>query len=89
MMRTSKMQRFSLPALLLIVIAVLDLGRPAYAYLDPGTGSMLLQIILGGAAGVLLVLKLYWHRLKRYFGFKSSGQSEGAAKASEGAEAEK
>ena len=33
------------------------------AYLDPGSGSMLLQAIVGGAAAVGVVGKLYWRRL--------------------------
>ncbi len=33
------------------------------AYMDPGTGSMLLQLILGGAAGLFVVIKLFWHRI--------------------------
>ena len=36
-------------------------ARPAYAYLDPGSGSMILQILLGGAAALAVVLKLYWY----------------------------
>lgn len=36
----------------------------AFAYLDPGTGSMLLQVILGGVAAVGVALKLYWHRIR-------------------------
>ena len=38
------------------------------AYLDPASGSLLLQLILGGVAGLALVLKLYWHRILRFFG---------------------
>ncbi len=37
-------------------------AAPALAYLDPGTGSMILQVLLGGAAGLALAGKLYWHR---------------------------
>jgi hypothetical protein len=37
---------------------------PAYAYLDPGTGSMLIQGIIGAVAAVGVALKLYWHKLK-------------------------
>lgn len=40
----------------------------AHAYLDPGTGSMILQLLLGGVAGMAVVLKLYWHRVKALFG---------------------
>ena len=32
-------------------------------YLDPSSGSMLLQIILGGAAAVAVGAKFYWRRL--------------------------
>jgi hypothetical protein len=35
------------------------------AYLDPGTGSMLVQLLVGGAAAVGVVAKLYWDRLLR------------------------
>lgn len=43
---------------------VLAASKPAFAYIDPGTGAMLLQLLLGGIAGGLVILKLYWHRLK-------------------------
>lgn len=42
---------------------------PAWAYLDPGSGSMLLQVILGGVAAVGVVLKMYWYRIKAALGF--------------------
>ena len=37
------------------------------AYLDPGSGSMLLQALAGGVAGFAVVGKLYWRRIKRVF----------------------
>lgn len=37
-------------------------GR-AHAYLDPGSGSMLLQLLLGGVAGLAVLGKLYWRKL--------------------------
>jgi hypothetical protein len=49
-----------------VLISALLLGastRSAHAYLDAGTGSMILQVLLGGVAGMALVGKLYWHRL--------------------------
>lgn len=39
---------------------------PAHAYLDPGMGSLLLQTVIGGIAGLALVLKIYWHRIKQF-----------------------
>ena len=35
------------------------------AYLDPGTGSMLVQLLVGGVAAVAVTAKLYWHRILR------------------------
>ena len=34
-------------------------------YLDPGAGSMILQALAGGLAGLAVVLKLYWARIRR------------------------
>jgi hypothetical protein len=42
------------------------LSGPLHAYLDPGTGSMVLQLALGAAVGALAVVKLYWRRLKAF-----------------------
>ena len=36
----------------------------AYAYLDPGTGSVIIQALIGVIAGVLITLKIYWYKLK-------------------------
>ena len=45
-----------------VFVLLLFLERPASAYLDPGTGSMLLQALLGGVAAVGVIARLYWHR---------------------------
>ena len=37
---------------------------PAYAYLDPGTGSMILQMTIAGILSVAFTLKMYWYRIK-------------------------
>ena len=49
---------------MLVAAAILACPSPALAYLDPGTGGMLLQLLLGGAAGLAVVLKLYWRRIR-------------------------
>lgn len=41
---------------------------PANAYIDPGTGGLIVQIIAGGAAGLLVIVRLYWSRIKAFFG---------------------
>ncbi|MDR1031788.1 MAG: hypothetical protein LBL30_01530 [Holosporales bacterium] len=53
--------------LILLIITFVALSQNAYAYLDGGTGNMLLQIIFGGIAGALAVVKIYWHKIKALF----------------------
>ena len=56
-----------------LVIATLVVGMStssAWAYLDPGTGSMILQVLLGGVAGLLLAGKLYWHKVLSVLGIR-------------------
>ncbi len=53
------------------------LARPAHAYLDPASGSLLLQLILGGVAGLALALKLFWHRILGLFGRKKPNDEPG------------
>lgn len=48
----------------------------AHAYLDPGAGSMLLQILLGGMAGLGVLGKLYWHRIRKLFGARDAEHRE-------------
>ena len=54
-----------------VIVGLLLLGAmtgPAQAYLDPGTGAMILQIVLGGIAGAAVVLRLYWSKIKDFLG---------------------
>ena len=39
------------------------------AYLDPGSGSMLLQMLLGGVAGVAVSIKMFGKRIFRVLAF--------------------
>ena len=45
------------------------------AYLDPGSGSMILQIIAGGAAAVAVTAKLYWHRILKFLRIKKDDET--------------
>jgi len=39
----------------------------SYGYIDPGTGSYLVQVIIAAAAGAALGIKLYWKKIKALF----------------------
>jgi hypothetical protein len=51
-------------SILFFIAASAGLAQDALAYIDPGSGSILLQLILGGVAGALVVVKMYWQKLK-------------------------
>jgi hypothetical protein len=51
----------------LVLAACLSIASPAYAYLDPGTGSMLISAVLGVAAALALAVKMFWYRLIGFF----------------------
>ena len=46
---------------------LLLLTNPVYAYLDPGTGSMLLQAMLAALAAVAVVFRIFWNRIRGLF----------------------
>jgi len=62
----------------LTLAAVVVLGAPvlARAYTDPGAGSMLLQLLLGGAAGLFVAFRMFKERILRFFGL---GKNDNAA----------
>lgn len=55
--------------LTLSLVALFITVQPAHAYLDPGTGSYILQMILAGTLGGLYIFKGYIGRL--FGGIKS------------------
>jgi hypothetical protein len=61
---------------ILSIVLLLIFTNQAEAYLDPGTGSMLLQVILGGVAAVGVAVKLYWHKLRVAFGMGKKERPE-------------
>ena len=46
------------------------------AYIDPGTGSYIFQLLIGVFVGLLFTLKLYWKKVKNLFSRKSSNDSD-------------
>jgi len=45
---------------LLVLIALLAGTQSAYAYIDPGSSSMLLQMIAGGVAAAVVLTRRFW-----------------------------
>jgi hypothetical protein len=51
----------------LVIVIGLSMASPAQAYLDPGTGSMLVSALIGIAAAVGLAVKMFWYRVTGLF----------------------
>jgi hypothetical protein len=45
-------------------------------YLDPGTGSMLLQLLVGGIAAIGVAAKFYWRRILRILRIRKDEPTE-------------
>ncbi len=62
------MMRLARLASIILLLALVAL--PSYAYLDPTSGSMILQVVLGGIAGAVVAIRMYWHRILGFFGVR-------------------
>lgn len=49
------------------IILFVTIPTMAFGYIDPGTGSYLLQILIATLLGSLLALKIFWQRIKTFF----------------------
>jgi len=69
-----------------VLIAALAAGatamstQEAHAYLDPGTGSMLLQGLIAGLAATSVVIGRYWYKVKSYFVRSSERTARGVSR---------
>jgi hypothetical protein len=62
-----------------ILILLILLPAQAQAYLDPGTGSAVIQMLVAGVMGALFVIKTYWRKLAALFGGASDEEVPSAA----------
>lgn len=60
----------------LLFSSMLVFPGQALAYLDAGSGSYLLQMLLAALLGGLYTIKLYWAKVKTFFSGSSSEVSE-------------
>jgi hypothetical protein len=62
--------------ILLAVAAILALPSLAHAYADPGAGSLLLQLLVGGAAGLFVAFRLFREKILRLFGIRKTDDNQ-------------
>ncbi|MBM2829307.1 MAG: hypothetical protein HW411_97 [Gammaproteobacteria bacterium] len=60
----------------LLTLLFFSIISNAHAYIDPGTGSLLIQGLLAAIAGAMVTIKIYWHRILTFFGRKRDREKE-------------
>lgn len=55
---------------LIVTGLLLATSLPAYGYIDPGTGSLIIQSIIGAIAAIGVTMKIYWHKIRVFFAGK-------------------
>ena len=60
--------------LLINFISLLLAVSSAHAYLDPGSGSIILQALIAGLAAGAVFIKIYWHKLLVLLGIRKKGK---------------
>ena len=62
----------------LVAVIVLVIGvRSAHAYIDPGSGGMLMQLLIGGLMGGLVLLRSSWQRIRGWFQRRPADRKDG------------
>ena len=46
------------------------------AYIDPGSGSFILQALIATLAGALVAVNIYWQKIKSFLGLSSDEDDE-------------
>ena len=60
------MENYKFMKIIFMLILLLSFVKPAYAYIDPGTGSMLFSIVLSISSIFFFVLFFIWEKIKLY-----------------------
>ncbi len=68
---------------LVLGCVILLCAMPAHAYIDPGTGSALIQGVIAAVAAIGITARLYWHRIAEFirrFRKKNDKNTDGKSK---------
>jgi hypothetical protein len=51
----------------LSALSLISSADYAYAYIDPGAGSLFLQVLVGLLASGAVTVKVYWKKIRTFF----------------------
>lgn len=52
--------------LLISVMGIVALPKFMFAYIDPGTGSYMLQLLIAAFIGISFAIKVHWKKIKTF-----------------------
>ena len=63
------------------IIILLDISSSSIVpgilgYIDPGTGSIIIQAVVAAVVGVGIAVKLFWHRILKFLGIRKAVKSD-------------
>lgn len=64
------------PGLFIFFFITFVLIQPSFAYLDPGSGSAIISVIIGFFVAIGITIKTYWYKFKNLFMQKNKEKNE-------------
>ena len=52
------------------------MAQPAFAYIDPGSGSAIMSVIIGFFVAIGVLIKTFWYKIKIFFGFTKAKKNK-------------
>jgi len=68
----------------ILSLPLLSVPLSVLVYIDPGTGSIILQALVATVVGAAIAVKLFWHRLLKFFGLRKGITTDPEAKKDDG-----
>jgi hypothetical protein len=62
--------------MIIIILFLLSIPKTAYAYIDPGQGSYVVEIIIALLLGGLFAIKVWWNRVKEFLFRRKDGKNK-------------
>jgi hypothetical protein len=68
---------------MLLSIPLFSVIASIFVYIDPGTGSIILQALVASVVGAAIAVKLFWHRILKFLGIRKSIDADSSEKQGE------
>ena len=60
----------------LSLLLLLAASQPAFAYIDPGSGSAIMSVLIGFFVAIGVVVKTFWYKIKSVLGLSKDTKND-------------